>query len=86
MGQKKGIVPAHIQPKTFMHPGESSPWIVILSQVEDPRKPSCNTRHSVVGTRSRGVRNCLELTELKLLSDKRRMLESETQTSYPTVA
>lgn len=49
MGQKKGIVPIHIQPKKFIHPGEDSPWIVVLSQVEDPRKPSCNTRHSVVG-------------------------------------
>lgn len=47
MGQKKGKVPAHIQPKEFQHPGADSSWVVILNQVEDPRQPSCNSRHSV---------------------------------------
>jgi len=47
MSQKKGRVPAHIQPKQFQHPGEGSSWVIILNQVEDPRQPSCNTRHSV---------------------------------------
>lgn len=48
MGQKKGKVPAHIQPKQFQHPGADSSRVLILNQVEDPRRPSCNTRHSVV--------------------------------------
>ena len=47
MGQKKGKVPAHIQPKPFRHPGADSNWVLILNQVEDPRELSCNTRHSV---------------------------------------
>jgi hypothetical protein len=47
MGQKKGKVPAHIQPKQFQHPGIDSSWVFILNQVEDPRDLSCNTRHSV---------------------------------------
>lgn len=47
MGQK-GQVPAHIQPKTFAHPGVNTPCIIILSKVEDPRQPSCNTRHSLI--------------------------------------
>lgn len=47
MGQKKGKVPAHIQPKQFQHPGIDSSWVFILDQVEDPRQPSCNTHHSV---------------------------------------
>ena len=47
MGQKKGKVPAHIQPKQFKHPRADSPWILVLNQVEDPREVSCNTRHSV---------------------------------------
>lgn len=47
MGQKKGKVPAHIQPKQFQHPAIESSWVAILNQVEDPRQPSCNTRHSV---------------------------------------
>lgn len=47
MGQRKGKVPAHIQPKTYTHPGADSAWILILNQVKDPRQPSCNTRHSV---------------------------------------
>jgi predicted transposase YbfD/YdcC len=48
MGQKKGQVPAHIQPKTFSHPGVNTPCIIVLSKIEDPRQPSCNTRHSVI--------------------------------------
>jgi hypothetical protein len=47
MSQKRGKVPAHIQPKQFQHPQINSSWITILNQVEDPRLPSCNTRHSV---------------------------------------
>ena len=47
MGQKKGKVPAHIQPKQFQHPKADSAWILVLNQVEDPRELSCNTRHSV---------------------------------------
>jgi predicted transposase YbfD/YdcC len=47
MGQKKGKVPAHIQPKSFQHPGADSSWILVLNQVEDPREISCNTRHSI---------------------------------------
>lgn len=45
MSQKKGKVPAHIQPKIFHHPQGDSPWVSILKKVNDPREPSCNTRH-----------------------------------------
>ncbi len=48
MSQKKGKVPAHIQPKTFYHPQGDSSWISILEKVDDPREISCNTRHSVI--------------------------------------
>ena len=48
MGQKKGIVPSHIQPKIFNHPKADSSWIAVFSKITDLRKPSCNTRHSVV--------------------------------------
>lgn len=47
MSQKKGKVPAHILPKQFQHPGARTSWVFILNQVEDPRQPSCNTRHSI---------------------------------------
>jgi len=47
MGQKKGKVPAHIQPKVFQHPQVESSWVAILEKVDDPREVSCNTRHSV---------------------------------------
>lgn len=47
MGQKRGVVPAHIKPKIFVHPQPDLPWILILNQVQDPRKPSCNTRYSL---------------------------------------
>jgi predicted transposase YbfD/YdcC len=47
MSQKKGQVPAHIQVKQFEHPKAEEPWVFILNQIEDPRKPSCNTRHSI---------------------------------------
>ena len=47
MGQKKGKVPAHIQPKAFHHPQSGSSWIAILEKVDDPREISCNTRHSM---------------------------------------
>lgn len=48
MSQLKGKVPAHIKPKLFDHPEKSSSIILILSEVEDPRQPSCNFRHSLV--------------------------------------
>lgn len=47
MSQKRGKVPAHIQPKHFQHPATHSSLISIFNQIEDPRQPSCNTRHSV---------------------------------------
>ncbi len=47
MGQKRGRVPAHIQPKTFHHPQADEPRIAIFEKVEDPREVSCNTRYSV---------------------------------------
>lgn len=47
MSQKRGKVPAHIQPKQFQHPAADSSWMLILNQVEDPRQISCNTRHSI---------------------------------------
>ena len=47
MSQKKGKVPAHIQPKIFHHPQINSNWVTILENVDDPREVSCNTRHSV---------------------------------------
>lgn len=48
MSQLKGKVPLHIQPKQFQHPNSGSRLILILSEVEDPRKPSCNFRYSLV--------------------------------------
>jgi len=47
MGQRKGQIPAHITEVEFKHPGAEHPLIVILERVEDPRKPSCNFRHSL---------------------------------------
>lgn len=47
MSQPKGKVPPHIQPKKFNHPS-TDPIILILNEVEDPRKPSCNFHHSLV--------------------------------------
>lgn len=48
MSQPKGKVPAHIKSKTFDHPGQAHHVVLMLSDVEDPRKPSCNFRHSIV--------------------------------------
>jgi predicted transposase YbfD/YdcC len=48
MSQPKGKVPAHIKPKFFDHPAKSSRIISVLCEVEDPRQPSCNFRHSIV--------------------------------------
>lgn len=48
MSQPKGKVPAHIKPKIFDHPAKSSRIISVLCEVEDPRQPSCNFRHSIV--------------------------------------
>ena len=47
MSQPKGKVPKHIKPKEFQHPGANSPVVHILMDVQDPRKPSCNFRHSL---------------------------------------
>lgn len=47
MSRSKGDVPAHIQPKVFKHPSTNR-IILVLSEVEDPRKPSCNFKHSLV--------------------------------------
>lgn len=48
MSQPKGQVPAHIKPKNFQHPQIDDRIILIISNIEDPRKPSCNFRHSLV--------------------------------------
>jgi predicted transposase YbfD/YdcC len=48
MSQPKGKVPAHIQSKKFNHPEIGNRAILIISEIEDPRKPSCNFRHSLV--------------------------------------
>ena len=48
MSQPKGKVPAHIRLKSFDHPGTDSRIVLTLCEVEDPRKPSCNFRHSIV--------------------------------------
>lgn len=48
MSQPKGRVPPHIKPKSFDHPEKSNRIILILSEVEDPRLPSCNFHHSIV--------------------------------------
>lgn len=48
MSQPKGKVPPHIKPKKFQHPKEKDRLIQTLIEVEDPRKPSCNFRHSLV--------------------------------------
>jgi len=48
MSHPKGEVPPHIKPKKFQHPKENDSLIQALSGVEDPRKPSCNFRHSLV--------------------------------------
>jgi hypothetical protein len=44
MSQTKGKVPAHIQPKKF-HPSSTTHIILILSEVEGSRKPSCNFQY-----------------------------------------
>jgi predicted transposase YbfD/YdcC len=48
MSQPKGKVPTHIKAKEFQHPETGNRIILILSEIEDPRKPSCNFRHSLV--------------------------------------
>ena len=48
MSQPKGKVPAHIKPKEFQHPETGNRIVLILSEIEDPRKPSCNFRHSLI--------------------------------------
>jgi len=44
---KKGIMPAHIQPKTFCHPQPELRLIRVLEKIQDPRKPSCNFQYSL---------------------------------------
>lgn len=46
--QPKGKVPAHIKPKEFQHLEIGNRIVLILSEIEDPRMPSCNFRHSLV--------------------------------------
>jgi hypothetical protein len=48
MSQPKGKIPVHIKPKKFQHPEIGNHIVLIISQIEDPRKPSCNFRHSLV--------------------------------------
>jgi hypothetical protein len=48
MSQPKGKVPAHILPKRFNHPELGNRIVLVISEIEDPRKPSCNFRHSLV--------------------------------------
>lgn len=48
MSQPRGKVPAHIKPKSFNHPGAASHIVLTLCEIEDPRRPSCNFRHSIV--------------------------------------
>jgi predicted transposase YbfD/YdcC len=47
MSQPKGKVPAHIQSKKFIHPSNNR-ILLILNEIEDPRKPSCNFQHSLI--------------------------------------
>ena len=48
MSQPKGQVPAHIKPKDFHHPQSNNHLVAVLMEVDDPRKPSCNFRYSLV--------------------------------------
>lgn len=48
MSQPKGKIPNHIKSKEFQHPRENDRLIQVLIEVEDPRKPSCNFRYSLV--------------------------------------
>jgi hypothetical protein len=48
MSQPKGKIPNPIKPKKFQHPKEKDHLIQVLTKVEDPRKPSCNFRYSLV--------------------------------------
>lgn len=43
----KGLMPAHIKPKTFHHPQPTLQLIRILEGIPDPRKPSCNFKYSL---------------------------------------
>jgi predicted transposase YbfD/YdcC len=48
MGLQPGKAPAHIKPKEFNHPQDKHPLLIILRDVEDPRKPSCNFQYSLI--------------------------------------
>ena len=47
MAGKKGIIPAHVTKKQFLHPGVEFSFIQILEEVDDPRKPSVFFRYSL---------------------------------------
>jgi predicted transposase YbfD/YdcC len=47
MSKSKGKIPIHIKPKEFHHPATDR-IVLTLREVQDPRKPSCNFRHSLV--------------------------------------
>lgn len=48
MSQPKGKIPVHIKSKKFQHPGTNDSIIQILTEVQDPRRPSCNFHYSLV--------------------------------------
>ena len=48
MSQPKGKIPSHVKPKSFNHPGKTSRIVSTFCEIEDPRQPSCNFRHSLV--------------------------------------
>jgi predicted transposase YbfD/YdcC len=48
MTQPKGKIPSHIRPKAFHHPQDAHPLIRTLMIIEEPRKPSCGFKHSLV--------------------------------------
>jgi hypothetical protein len=47
MAGKKGIIPSHIKPKQFFHPGIEHPFIESLMDIKDPRKPSLFLRYTI---------------------------------------
>jgi len=47
MAGKKGQLPNHFEIKEFKHPGAEHPIIRVLHTVQDFRKPSLFSRHSL---------------------------------------
>jgi predicted transposase YbfD/YdcC len=47
MAAPKGKIPEHIKQKQFLNPREDHPVIAILSEIEDPRKPSLTFSYSM---------------------------------------